>query len=125
MIAALSETPKAVAERLTGRDYVSWSQINAYRSCPLRYYYRYIEQLPEQTVSSALVFGSAIHGAIEFWFRERFAGNPDPDLDMLLDAYQMEWRGREKSDIKFGKNEDVDSLGALAERMLTAFCRRR
>ena len=87
MISTNQESPNDVAERLTGRRYVSWSAINAYRSCPLRYYYRYVEQLPEQTVSSALVFGSAIHSAIEFWFRERLAGNPDPDLDLLLDAY--------------------------------------
>jgi putative RecB family exonuclease len=121
VISTIQESPNDVAERLTGRSYVSWSQINAYRSCPLRYFYRYIEQLPEQTVSSALVFGSAIHGAIEFWFREWLAGNPDPDLDMLLDAYQTEWRDRDTNAVKFGKKEDVNSLGDLAERMLTVF----
>ena len=94
MIFAVPESPNEVAERLTGRNYISWSAINAYRSCPLRYYYRYVEQLPEKTVSSALVFGSAIHSAIEFWSRKQLAGNPDPDLDLLLDAYQMEWRER-------------------------------
>jgi putative RecB family exonuclease len=123
LISTIQESPNEVAKRLTGRSYVSWSAINAYRSCPLRYYFRYVEQLPEQTVSSALVFGSAIHGAIELWFRERLAGNADPDLDLLLDAYQAEWQDRDISIIKFGKKEDVDSLGELAERMLTAFMR--
>lgn len=103
------------------RDYLSFSQINTYRSCPLRYYFRYIEQIPEETVSSALVFGSAIHAAVEFWFCERLAGNPEPTLDLLLDAYQEEWRSRELDRVKFGKKEDLNSLGQLAERVITSF----
>lgn len=106
----------------TGRDYLSFSQINTYRSCPLRYYFRYIEQLPEETVSAALVFGSAIHAALEYWFREQLAGNPEPDLDLLLAAYQEEWRQRDLTHIEFGRKDDLDSLGQLAERVLRTFC---
>jgi putative RecB family exonuclease len=103
------------------RDYLSFSAINTYRSCPLRYYFRYIERLPEETVSSALVFGSAIHAAIEFWFCERLAGNPEPDLDTLLSAYQQEWKNRDLDCITFGKNDTVDSLGQLAQKVLVKF----
>jgi putative RecB family exonuclease len=103
------------------RDYLSYSALNTYRSCPLRYYFRYIEQLPEKTVSSALVFGSAIHAALEFWFRERLMGHPEPDLDLLLAAYQEEWQQRNLDTVRFGKKESIDSLGNLAERVLQTF----
>ena len=37
------------------RDYLSFSQINTYRSCPLRYYFCYIEQIPEETEETLVV----------------------------------------------------------------------
>ncbi len=75
-----------------------------------------------QSASEArLVFGSAIHRAAEFHFRELLSGNPAPDLDTLLDCYQQEWRDRDGTLISFPKRDDVDSLGQLAERVLTAF----
>ena len=54
-----------VARALTGRDYISWSAISTFRSCPLKYWFRYVAGLPEESVSSALVFGTGIHAAIE------------------------------------------------------------
>jgi putative RecB family exonuclease len=103
------------------RDYLSYSQLNTYRSCPLRYYFRYIEQIPERTVSSALVFGTAIHAALEYWFEEQLAGNSRPDFDLLLAAYQQEWQQRDLGGIEFGKKENLDSLTQLAERVLKTF----
>ena len=37
-----------VAKKLTGRDYVSWSAISTFRTCPLKYKFRYIDG-PEST----------------------------------------------------------------------------
>jgi hypothetical protein len=54
-----------VARTLTGRDYVSWSALSTFRTCPLKYKFRYVDGLPEEGVSSALVFGTGIHTAIE------------------------------------------------------------
>jgi hypothetical protein len=34
-----------VAKRLTGRDYISWSAISTFRTCPLKYKFRYIDGL--------------------------------------------------------------------------------
>ena len=103
------------------RDYLSWSQINSYRSCPLRYYFRYVAGLPEKTVSASLVFGSAIHRAIEHHFRELLAGNPPPTTDELLDHYQAEWR--ERDDDRVGSDDNRAALDGLAGRMLEAFQR--
>ena len=42
-----------VAKRLTGRDYISWSALSTFRTCPLKYKFRYVAGLPEQSVSAA------------------------------------------------------------------------
>ena len=37
MITADRSTPNQIAERLTGRNYLSYSAVNLFRSCPLRF----------------------------------------------------------------------------------------
>lgn len=102
------------------RDYLSWSAISTYRSCPLRYFFRYIAGLPDETVSASLVFGSSIHRAIEHHFRELLIGNPAPALADLVAAYQGGWQEREGQEVRFSK-DDRQALDKLAEKMLDAF----
>jgi len=121
MSSILFDSPNTVAERLTGRDYISWSAISTYRSCPLRYFFRYCERLPEECVSASLVFGGAIHAAVQYWFEQLMAGHVEPDLDTQLDVYRDAWRERETAEVLFSKGDNANTLGALAERMLAAF----
>lgn len=79
--------PAHAAERLIGRVYLSWSQIETYRSCPAKYRFRYIDRIPEKTVFAALVFGGGVHAAVQLHFEELLAGQPAPGLDTLLDAF--------------------------------------
>jgi len=110
-----------VAKKLTGRDYVSWSAISTFRTCPLKYKFRYVDGLPEESVSSALIFGSGIHSAIEQHFQAHLAGDPKPDLDALLFAYRSAWLPHDPDAIQFGSSETRASLDTLAAKMLTAF----
>ena len=121
MITATLESPNVAALELTGRDYISYSAILTFQTCPLRYYFRYVAGMPEETVSASLVFGSAIHRAAEYHYNELMAGNPAPDLDTLLHVYQDAWRERDGAEILFGKKDDAHTLGSLAERMLATF----
>ncbi|HEX3658044.1 MAG TPA: PD-(D/E)XK nuclease family protein [Pirellulales bacterium] len=121
MISAAKLAPNETAERLMGRDYLSFSSLSLYQTCPLRWYFKYVAGLPEETVSSSLVFGGAIHRAVELHFNELLAGNPAPDLDTLLAAYQAGWQDRDPACVQFGKDETADSLGRLADRILRAF----
>jgi putative RecB family exonuclease len=123
MRAAQFETdPGDVAARLTGRDYLSFTAINTYANCPLRYYFRYVQGLPEETVLSSLAFGSGIHAAVEHHFQELLAGNPAPDQDTLLDVFWDAWhRKSEQATIQFGASEDADTIGHMADRVLKAF----
>ena len=110
-----------VAKKLTGRDYVSWSAISTFRTCPLKYKFRYIDGLPEESVSSALVFGTGIHSAVEQHFQAILSGEERPDIDQLMFAYRSAWLPHDPDAISFGSTETRASLDALASKMLTAF----
>jgi RecB family exonuclease len=110
-----------MALALTGRGYVSYSALATYQQCPLRYYFRYVEGLPEETVSASLVFGGAIHAAVEHHFRELLAGSPPPPLDDLLGAYEAAWQERDLGTVQFAKDDDERTLAGMARRMLVAF----
>ena len=123
MIAFADPVPNAtdIAQRLTGRSYLSWSAISTYLKCPLKYQYHYCDQLPEEFVSSNLIFGSAIHSALEMFFRELLSAKRTLGIDELLAVYHETWIQTDLSEVRFGKGEDVAGLGRLAERMLQAF----
>ena len=103
------------------RDYLSYSAVRTFQMCSLKYRFRYIDGLPEELVSSSLVFGSAIHAALEFFFSQQLAGEELPDRDMLLSVYKTNWQNRAEANVQFGKKETADSLHELAGRMLKAF----
>ena len=110
-----------IAESLTGRPYLSWSAISTYLRCPLKYQFHYLDDLPEEFVSANLIFGSAIHSALEAYFREQLASERSLSIEALLAVYHSAWSEVELAAVQFGKTEDLASLGSLADRMLQAF----
>jgi putative RecB family exonuclease len=114
--------PGPAPPRMAVRDYLSFSAVNTFVSCPLKYAFRYLMGLPEETISSSLAFGSAFHAGLEHFFREMLAGNEPPRLDILLGVFWDSWhRNTEGQSIQFPKSDDLGSLGRLAERMFVAF----
>lgn len=103
------------------RDYLSYSAITTYQGCPLRYFFKYIAGLPERMVSANLVFGSAVHQAVEHHFNELLAGNEPPTVDALVNEYCRHWQQTDPEAVQFGKGDDIDSLGRLATKMFAAF----
>jgi putative RecB family exonuclease len=120
MIAPAASPPSTGPPKPKERDYLSFSAIRTYQSCPLRYFFRYVAGLPDETVSASLVFGSAIHAAIEHHFNELMSGAGEPPLKELLDRYQHAWDERVEQRVQFGKDDRV-TLDLLAHRMLSAF----
>jgi putative RecB family exonuclease len=114
-----------VARTLTGRDYISWSAISTFRSCPLKYWFRYVAGLPEESVSSALVFGTGIHTAVEQHYQAILSGEEKPDVERLMFAYRSAWLPHDPDAISFGSTETRVSLDSLAGKMLTAFLKSR
>ena len=78
--------------------------------------------LPETVVSSGLVFGGAVHSAIEQHYRALLAGETAPGPEMLLEAFWSAWSTRsQQAEIQFARDEDPAAIGSLAQRVLTAF----
>ena len=115
-LSLMADTP---GERV--RDYVSFSALSLYQRCSLRYYFRYVAQLPEESTAASLVFGRAVHRATEFHFKELLAGNAPPDLDVLLAEFNAGWDETPADQITFPKKDYRESLALLANRVLTAF----
>ena len=103
------------------RDHISHSSLQMYRQCPLKFYFKYVAALPEATVPSTYVFGTAVHAALELHFNKLLAGDGAPNLDALLGAFQESWEARPSESIKYSKSETRDGLGRLADRLLRAF----
>ena len=64
--------------------HVSYSQIFTYLSCPLKFKFQYVEQRPQEQVSIALPFGSAIHTGIERYYRSIKKETPDQETTIEM-----------------------------------------
>jgi len=114
-----------LAQSITGRTYLSYTQISLMRSCPRRFAYQYVERVPQDFVPSSLLFGGSVHAALEFYFRCRLEGL-EVTPAALLSAYHDAWNRqvRDAGDsvpVRFNKNEDADKLHVLADRVVAAF----
>jgi len=69
---------------------VSHNQIDDYETCPLKYQYIHVLRIPLRQ-HHAVVYGSALHTAVEFYLRRRAAGN-FTELEDLLRAFDDAWR---------------------------------
>jgi len=55
--------PNRLAMKITGRPYLSHSQLSLMRSCPRKFSYTYVEKAPPDFIPVSLIFGGAIHTA--------------------------------------------------------------
>ena len=68
--------------------HISHNQIFTYLNCSLKYRFQYVEGLLPERISIALFFGSAVHAAIEMYYRSlKNKGRVEP-LKALCDRFQ-------------------------------------
>jgi putative RecB family exonuclease len=122
---AVDRPPNRLAEQITGRPYVSYSQLSLMRACPRKFAFTYVEKTPRDFIPASLIFGGSIHVALELHYRSKLEGVPATP-EALLSAYHDAWRC-EIADaggavaVRFNKGDDRNTADALAHRMLTAF----
>ena len=107
-----------VPPEMRNQPHVSFSQIDLYLRCPLKYKFTYVDRQEPEFVPAALAFGSGIHGAAAFLFRGRTDGTAPSlaDVQAFFEAYwQLETNNRP---IRFGEKDTKASLLDLACRML-------
>ncbi len=69
---------------------LSHRQVDDYQTCPLKYRYIHLLRVPIRRHHS-VVYGEALHRAVEHYLRRRVAGLYTPLAD-LLEAFEREWR---------------------------------
>src|SRR5262249_14297519 len=83
--AARPEAPMAEAETLV----LSFRQMDDYRTCPLKYKYIHRLKVP-LLVHHRVVYGSAVHNAVQAHFRARVEGRPSSEEDVIA-AFRAAW----------------------------------
>jgi CRISPR/Cas system-associated exonuclease Cas4 (RecB family) len=80
------------------KDYISYSQIRTYQTCPRKYYYAYIKEI-EVPVNDKIYLGLIFHSVLEYYFKEKIAGG-EPGLQILLDYLKDGFqKGQEEKDV--------------------------
>ena len=122
--ARTDRAPNRLAEQITGRTYLSHSQISTMRSCPRKFAFQYVEKSSPDFIPSSLIFGGSIHAALELYFRAMLEGL-EVTQGAMLSAYRDGWRRqRESGDdipIRFNKDQTDESLHVLADRIIASF----
>jgi putative RecB family exonuclease len=101
-------------------DHISYSQINTYTTCPLKYRFNYIDGLEEEFTSSALLFGSGIHAGIQAYLQSILEADPLRP-NQILDVFREEWRGSQGPKIRYSARESQDSLLNKAGELFDLF----
>ena len=108
----------------TSQLHISYSQIFTYLACSLKYQFRYVLSRPPERISLALVFGSALHKALERYYRS-YANGVTERLDILQDLFAevLTRQIEEKPDLVVYTKQtpDTESAIALGTAMLKAF----
>jgi RecB family exonuclease len=116
--------PNERARQITGRDYLSHTQLALMRACPRKFAFGYVENAPRDFSPSSLLFGGAIHAALERHFRGLLEGQVIGHVERLA-AFDLAWRqGASAGDdvpVRYNAGESESSLRELADRMLGAF----
>jgi len=105
---------KSVGERATP-PFVSYSQLDVYRTCPLKYKYRYVLNVPIK-LNHALSFGQTIHNTLrDFhkWKIRSLGGSEKEDpVRKILEIYEksfipLGYDNKEHRDARFKKGEEM------------------
>lgn len=102
------------------RDHISVSQINLYLMCPLKYRYRYIDELPVSFKAAELALGSAVHSAIEWWHKERQAGFIH-DWEDVAAIFGVDMNAQAVDELRFKHDDDFDSLLSIGKALIAVY----
>ena len=117
---APSGSPAAEAQSITGRPYLSWTQVSSYQQCPRAFAFRYVEHADPDFVPSSLLFGSAMHEAFAKVHEHDMEGLPVPSSEDLAGKVSN-LLNSSLLPVRYSKGESAESLHALGQRMVDAF----
>lgn len=105
-----------LAQSITGRPYLSHSQLSCLRTCPRKFAFTYVEREPPAFVASSLLFGGSMHAAFEKYFRGLLEGETFR-AEQLLSEFARAWQQQVEAGgdrpVRFNQQETAESLHDL------------
>ena len=106
-----------------GGLHVSASSLRVLNECGRQFYFQYLRGYKREQISSRMVLGTAVHAALELFYRALMIGDAEPELKEMetvaLEKVASEASGR--IPIVYDEGEGVAELEAEARRVLQAF----
>jgi len=93
-------------------NYFSFSQLRCYEECPRKYYFQYVLKRFEKK-NLAMVFGSAIHSALETYYK---GGTPEQAEERFISEFTKNSVG-----IKLKNGENLERGGKIGVKMLNEY----
>ena len=106
-----------------GGLHVSASSLRVLQECPRQFFYQYLQGRPRESVSSRMIIGTAIHAALEAFYRALMENREEPGLDELVEVAAASLRQAVAGPfpVAFDDGEDLEAMEAECNRVLTAF----
>lgn len=105
--AKLLDLAQPAARKPTANDplqYLSASRLKTWGECRLKWYFRYIEQIPTKS-SPALLVGKVVHAVLQAWNLARWRAE-DSSVDQMQEVFQSCWsNGCEEADMNWDNPE--------------------
>jgi len=99
-------------------DHLSYSSIATYLQCPLKWKFHYMDKLPEEFITSGLVFGQAIHESVAAFLNASLSGDSLTPDEMLM-VYLNAWRESKAVEIRSSNGDSEEKLLKKAQDLLT------
>ena len=107
---------------LRKKPHLSVSGINDYLDCGLLYRFSRIDYVKPEFRADSLVFGNVIHKVMSEFHQERMIGGimPLKEMQQLFEVYWID-AAESKTDIKYSKGKNCDTLLKDGKALLTAY----
>jgi putative RecB family exonuclease len=111
-------------EEIKSQLHLSYSQINTYLICPMKYAHQYVWGTAPETRPAALIFGSAIHHAVEAYYKNlQETGEiiPPEQMISIFNVTLLRQINDTPVHITYKTGEDLESIREMGHQLIRLF----
>ncbi|MFH1679703.1 MAG: PD-(D/E)XK nuclease family protein [Candidatus Eisenbacteria bacterium] len=99
---------------------ISVSQVQTFLLCPLKYRFRYVDQIPLPFRKAPLAFGTSLHAAIAWFHKNRMEG-VTPDASEVVAIFDADWQAQNLVPLVFAGGDSQESLDEKGRELLALY----
>ena len=111
-------------KELRQQPHLSYSALSTFLMCPLKFKFHYLDKIPDKSIASCLIFGSAIHDIIGTYYASFHENNEKPDQEWLVSEFEKIWKelvAKQILPIDYKPKSDFEALLDTGRKMVKAF----